>query len=201
MKFGRLKNGKTKLIILIAMAIVMSLIQTAFCRSDLSVMIQKTPVNGGMVTPTVGIHNFGEAQEVILTAVPKPGYRFVYWIGDVVDPTSNRTVATIESPQIIIAVFERDEFEFAAESEHQQDWMAHPGLYFHSPYYPSGGGGGAGGRRNGGGGGGGGNGIEELEEDEFPVPIPEPATIIFTGLGSLIAIIRQKQNKEMITKR
>jgi len=105
-----------------------------------SVMIQRTPVQGGIVTPEPGVHSERFGSEMILTATPKPGYNFVYWIGDVSDPTSSRTSANLNSPKIIIAVFERDSYEHLEPS--QLTTSAPGGGLTRSPSFSSSGGGG-----------------------------------------------------------
>jgi len=85
----------------------------AYCQNDqIAMMLQTMPPKGGTITPGAGVHSFSVNSEVVLTAVPKPGYQFIYWMGDVSDPTSPNTTAYLDSPKIIIAVFERSEFEF-----------------------------------------------------------------------------------------
>ncbi|MBN2137603.1 MAG: PEP-CTERM sorting domain-containing protein [Sedimentisphaerales bacterium] len=70
-------------------------------------LLQQTPAQGGVVSPSIGVHRYASDAEVTLIAVPKPGYKFVYWLGDVLDPTSNKTTAVLSKPKIIVAVFEQ----------------------------------------------------------------------------------------------
>ena len=202
--------------ILILAIIFTSLVGTAYCRRSetTAVLVQKTPEQGGEVTPGVGVHYFDLNSKVILTAVPKPGYEFVYWLGDVTDHTTNRTVAYLDSPKIIIAVFEQIGYEFLALSDRSYSASA-GGLMRKARDYSNTGGGGGGGRRNGG------NGydykisyplpvpkdgeedefpVPEEGEDEFPVPIPEPSTMLLLTLGSL-TVLRGKSKKQTRTKR
>ena len=85
--------------------------------ADTALLLQQSPANGGTVTPTIGVHNFELNTVVTLMAIPEPGYRFVYWLGDVSDPESNNTVASLDTPKIIIAVFERDSYEYLPEPD------------------------------------------------------------------------------------
>ena len=85
--------------------------------ADTAIMLQQTPVNGGNVEPGVGIHRYGQNSSVTLKAVPQPGYEFVYWIGDVSDPTSSSTTTYSDAPKIIIAVFERSEYDYLEASD------------------------------------------------------------------------------------
>ncbi|UCG47345.1 MAG: PEP-CTERM sorting domain-containing protein [Phycisphaerales bacterium] len=75
--------------------------------ASVALLVQKTPDQGGFISPDVGVYEFAADSEVTLTAVPRPGYQFVYWLGDVLDPTSTSTVAYLDKPKIIIAVFEQ----------------------------------------------------------------------------------------------
>ncbi|MHC4207590.1 MAG: InlB B-repeat-containing protein, partial [Planctomycetota bacterium] len=70
-------------------------------------LLEQTPVKGGEITPVAGVHYFKPDSEVILTAVPKAGYKFIHWLGDVSDPTSANTVVYLNEPKVIIAVFEQ----------------------------------------------------------------------------------------------
>ena len=84
---------------------------TDFAKGDYAVLVQESPVGAGEITPGLGVHTFGVNEMVTLTTVPKAGYHFVYWLGDVSDPTANRTMLAVDGPKIIIAVFERNEYE------------------------------------------------------------------------------------------
>jgi len=175
-------------------------------------IVQESPVDAGFVTPEPGVHRIGINEMVVLKAVPKPGYRFLYWLGDVDSPTANETITNLDSPKIVIAVFEREEFSLLTPSTMPQKGR---------------GGGGAVASAN--------NfslrkmafsqgtgrlrpprpkqdpfpvpgdllpvpGDSEEEEDEdiiFPVPnepIPEPATIALLGFGA-VTVLRRKRSR------
>jgi hypothetical protein len=159
---------------------------------DIVLLLEQSPVKGGDITPAAGVHHFKPGSEVFLKAVPKPGYKFVHWLGEVSDPTATSTVAYLNKPKVIIAVFEQTE----------NDASANGGL--------SGGGGSAGGlfptaldlsSPGGFSGGGGGNGSKPQEivyyvKDKKPTPeVPEPATGVLLMLGSLLAFKRRSRKK------
>jgi hypothetical protein len=200
--------------VILALAVVLcGLLETAYCQTDgTMLLLQQTPPQGGMITPGVGVHNFGLNTEVTLTAIPKPGYQFVYWMGDVSDPTANRTIVHLDAPKIVIAVFERSEYEFLAVQERAQS-APRGGLVTSAADYSRG-------------------GIspvaakrphkwrwpsppeppepEDLpvpeegedfpvpeEGEDFPVPIPEPATVCLVGLGGL-ALLSRKPGRHIL---
>jgi len=196
-------------IILVIVVVLCSLPGPAYCQiNDPALLLQQTPADGGRISPGVGVHHFDLDAEVALAAVPNPGYQFVYWLGDVSDPTTSSTVVYLDAPKIVIAVFERAEYEFLAVAERPQSGFGGGGLRASAGDYSRQGYSGGGGRRpsrprlpE-----------EELEEepeedfpvpeegdevDDFPVPeIPEPATAVLLILGSLFAFARGRAEKQ-----
>ncbi|MBE0535135.1 MAG: hypothetical protein IH624_05645, partial [Phycisphaerae bacterium] len=76
-----------------------------------SLMIQQSPVDAGLVTPEVGIHRIPMGDQVMLQAVARPGFRFLYWLGDVSDSSTDQAVVVIDAPKIVVAVYGRLEHE------------------------------------------------------------------------------------------
>jgi len=177
---------------------------SAYCQtSNTALLIQQSPVEAGTVTPSPGVHNFELDTEVTLTAVPEPGYQFVYWLGDVSDPTSSRTIVLLNAPKIVIAVFERVEYEVLSVIESTKSTPI-GGLIPSAGDYGRQGYSGGGGRRprrrtwpqpkpwenddlpvpK--------EGLDDFPvpeqgQDEFPVPnLPEPATALILALGALL---------------
>jgi len=178
-------------ILISAFAIIAGcLFAPAYCQiSDVALMLQQTPNKGGAITPDAGVYHFKQNSEVTLTAAPKPGYQFAYWIGDVSDPSAISTIVYLDKPKIIIAVFEQGGYGVPAVEK---------GI--------SGGGGG---------GGGGGSGFvspamtfgqagsisgvaggvkPKIYQSAYPKSevVPEPATCVLLGFGSLFALIRRR---------
>jgi uncharacterized membrane protein YgcG len=182
-----LERGRIMLVVAI---IAFGLTIPAYCQTqDIVLLLEQTPVKGGEITPVAGVHHFKPGTEVMLTAVAKPGYKFVHWLGEVSDATASSTVAYLNKPKVIIAVFEQAEHGISPDGD---------GL-------SAGGGGGPGGlfptaldfSRPGGFSGGGGEKAKPQKyiyiiKDNKPTPeVPEPATGLLLVLGSLFALKRR----------
>jgi hypothetical protein len=77
---------------------------------DVMLLLEQSPVKGGDISPVPGMYHFEPGSQVALTAVPKPGYRFLHWLGDVGDPSATKTVVHLNKPKIIVAVFEQNDY-------------------------------------------------------------------------------------------
>ncbi len=65
-------------------------------------------VNGsGSTTPTGGAHEYAARSVVEITAVAEDGWYFDTWTGDVADPASAATMATVASDMTVTALFHR----------------------------------------------------------------------------------------------
>lgn len=110
-------TGKTKAMVqkiaLSVLAVLMAGVALADASDPLgyALLIQQSPADGGVVTPGAGVHKIGIGQTVTLSATPRPGYRFLYWLGDVSATSASDTSVSLDSPKMVIAVFERDSFE------------------------------------------------------------------------------------------
>jgi hypothetical protein len=163
---------------------------------EVVLLLEQTPVKGGQITPVAGVYHFAPGAEVTLSALPKPGYQFVHWLGDVSDPMATSTMVYLNKAKVIIAVFEQIEHGMGAD---EKGW-------------PKAGGGAPGGLfptavnlGNSGGFSGGGAKPRSPQHiyviGQKPAPeVPEPATGALLILGGLFAFARRKpgnrQSKE-----
>ena len=167
--------------------IVCWLFAPAYCQTpDVALLLQQTPSKGGAITPIAGVHHFELNSEITLTAAPKQGYQFLYWLGDVSDPGATKTVVYLDKPKIIIAIFGQTGNGKLVEEK---------GLSF-----GGGGGGGSGlvntvanfgytgGMSSGAGGKAKSSKVVYVKSIEV---IPEPATCVLLLLGSLFAFARR----------
>jgi len=101
---------------LIVAAVIGCLPHASYCRDTaVTLFIQQTPTQGGTITPSVGVHNFAPNSQVTLTAVPQSGYQFLYWLGDVGDPSSSKTSIFLNRPKVVVAVFEPLEWDYSTQ--------------------------------------------------------------------------------------
>jgi hypothetical protein len=150
-----------------------------YSKAETALMIQQSPASGGEINIGTGVHYYGSGSEVTLVATPKPGYRFVYWLGDVSDETSNNTTAQLDNPKIIIAVYEREEYAFLEETSFVVQGAAAADRMTAAPQasgkdLPS---------------------VDPNPDDpDDPKPTPEPVTGLLFALGGLM-VARRKAKK------
>ena len=85
--------------------------QAAVQENGTALMLEASPVEGGYLNIATGVHSYDIYSDVTLKATPKPGYQFVCWLGSVSNSVTSSTTVFLNSPKMVIAVFERDEFE------------------------------------------------------------------------------------------
>jgi hypothetical protein len=160
--------------------------------SPVELVLEQNPPEGGLVTPGSGVHQYAPNTSITVTAVPQPGYRFAYWLGDVSDPGSSTTEIAMTDSKAVVAVFERVTPDMTGddEEEEKRDWT-------------------------GAGGGSGSYGLASTPPDFFttswsissgtstttvlssPILIqtPEPTTILLLGLGATILTRRPRSRR------
>jgi len=163
-----------------------------FAQGSYDVYMQESPPGSGVITPGIGMHTYNEKESITLVTAPKAGYRFVGWLGDVRDPSANRTSLVVDGPKIIIAVFERDQYAF--EEKAPQISVGPEALFPNNQSY----------------GGDLGSGIiktDDTDDPDYPdnpdepknydppVPTPEPTTMALFGTGLWLANKRRNDSK------
>jgi hypothetical protein len=135
--------------------------------------IEQSPAQAGKLMPDPGTHRFAPDAVVVLSAEPQPGYQFVYWLGDVADPKAQRTTVQLNSPKMVIAVFQPAPKDYPEEvlvagGGGRGGTAAATGVDLSVPgWSPTGGGKG------------------KPEVIIVPAQVPEPATIALLALGCL----------------
>jgi hypothetical protein len=107
---GQMKRNKVLLRLpFLAVAVFLMLLVSPLLAVDdqYALLVQKTPAFGGTVTPSEGVQMADSYKLVTVTATPRIGYEFVYWLGEVTEPTSSVTTVLVDNPKMVIAVFER----------------------------------------------------------------------------------------------
>jgi hypothetical protein len=117
-------------VILIAISLVFASAKPAYSQDDnIAMMLQLSPVEGGSVNIEPGVHMYERDSIVTLRAVANPGYQFVYWVGDVIEPSASTTTVNLDGPKIVIAIFERSKFEIIEAEQPPQLSASRGGLY------------------------------------------------------------------------
>ncbi len=178
--------------VLALVVITAGLVELAYCQTrGVALLLQQTPGEAGIITPNVGVHHFKLNTKVTLTAVPKPGYRFLLWLGDVGSPTATTTIVYLDAPKIIIAVFEPAESGLSAVVDEPQiqgtggggglgdDLIASPpiGLRPRRPWIGS-------------------FWLTGPRPEHITIIIPEPATVALLALGGLFILAGPRPKKQ-----
>ncbi|MHC4172749.1 MAG: InlB B-repeat-containing protein [Planctomycetota bacterium] len=194
MKRGHPRFIACKGIILGVAIIVGGLLAPAYCQtSSVTLLLQQTPTKGGIITPTTGIYHYAPDSEVTLTAVPKDGFQFTYWLGDVSNPTSSFTVVHLDEPKVIVAVFEPTNYDtdtLDMSGSLPASGGGGGGLFASAPDFrrPS--------AITAGGGAGKLQGPISWQIGDGVAETPEPATGVLLVLGSLFAFARRGTKKQ-----
>jgi len=157
---------------------------------DVVLLLQQSPAESGTVAPEQGIHHFTPGTDVTLTATPNPGYQFVYWLGDVSDPTAAGTIVHMDTPKIVIAIFQRIEYDLIEAVAAISQGAPIGGAFFTAPDIFRQASGAATGPRP--------VKIHRFvpptppPPPDFPVPVPEPATAGLLLAGTFFALARRR---------
>lgn len=153
----------------------------------LPLILRQSPYSGGQMDPEPGIYYFEEGTEVRLTANPGRGYRFIRWLGSVADPNSAVTIAYLDQPKVIIAVFQAAPVTAGAGGLEQATIGS---LRSQTPVVS---------RRLYAAGGGGGGGVPyshvSPQRHTGHIVIPEPATVLLVGLSA--AVLRRRRLRRL----
>ncbi|MEN8128224.1 MAG: PEP-CTERM sorting domain-containing protein [Planctomycetota bacterium] len=174
------KNGVYHLL---ALTVVLFVSVAAQASGDgYALLIQSSPPDAGTVTPGLGVHKVPVGETVALSAVPKQGYRFLYWLGDVSSTSGTDTTVSIDSPKLVVAVFAKKVYdEKLPEGGMTGGQSSSGGLRGYNPVQPS-------------------ASVSPTptpDDDDTPAPgdeeIPEPATVLLLGLGSVILLKKTRK--------
>ena len=171
-------------LLLVLLIMAGGLSQTAYGQAgSVRLFLQQMPLQGGIISPSAGLYHYEANAQIALTAIPEPGYEFVYWLGDVSDPTACNTTVYLNGSKVIIAVFEPTEYDSSSD---KQPLPAGGGGDLAVPSVPDYGRQGfnsAGGRPT-----------DSSNSPQATAAIPEPATLLLLGLGGII-LSRSKHAK------
>jgi hypothetical protein len=103
------RRGSQLVVLILGLLLVATAVRAAGTEqvevSAYELCIEHSPIKAGTVTPKVGTHRFRANAIVTLSAAPRLGYEFAYWIGDVSDPKCKQTTVRLDTPKIVVAVF------------------------------------------------------------------------------------------------
>ena len=196
---NRMEKGNSKLL---GCAVFICCATLLFCFSaqasgqedGTSLMLEITPAEGGSLNIVPGVYSYDRFAEVTLIATPKPGYQFVYWMGNVTDATTGTTTVFLNSPKMVIAVFERAQFETVGLEDGIVGGEGSGGLIRSGELYNTpledGGGGQVTPKYN--------PPPTPTPNNDVPVPVPEPvtATLFFAGF---LMLAKSRRNGVNIT--
>jgi hypothetical protein len=117
MKYGNTKSWSCAAVVCCAALLFCFSAQVLGQEDGTSLMLEMSPPDGGYLNIKSGVHTFDRFAEVALKATPKPGYQFVCWLGSVAETSNGSTSVFLDSPKMVVAVFERTRFEMAGTEQ------------------------------------------------------------------------------------
>lgn len=203
-------NKKVMINLVLITACAMLCIPAFAAEDGYALLVQQSPPDGGSINLGSGVHKMDIGQTVTLSATPKSGYRFLYWLGDVSAADAAETSIQIDSPKMVVAVFARDEFDEelrgaggGAATEVRSSGGGFGGGGGQHRYNPLQSPASVSGTYDYGSGGGYTPYIPSQNEEDpnvtdyIPVPegqeTPEPATLALLGIGSVVLLRRRKR--------
>lgn len=184
------KSGEMGLISRIVTVFLLGAVLSGVCYGQgYALMVQQSPSDGGVTIPSAGVHQMDVAQSLPLTAVAKPGYRFVSWLGDVSDTATRQTTTQMDSPKIVVAIFERIDDEIVVATEAAVAGASAGGTVRSASPFTA--------KSSASVGSSGGGTVEQIVPT-VTEPVPEPATGIILASGILVALRRRTSKKETL---
>jgi len=178
MKCGGMMYGRLALAAALTIVVGGLSLQARAETAAYDLVIQRSPLDAGDVTPSTGAHRISANSTVTLTANPQPGYRFAYWLGDVSDPAAERTTITVDESKIVVAVFHCETQKRIEEQVRPAgaggglDVLAMTATDLSAPgWSPAGGAA---------------KGDTKIMPTIVPVHTPEPATVALLAFGALV---------------
>ncbi len=105
------KNKLCQTLLVMSMVFAASVPAIAADDAGFALLVQSSHVDGGNIMPGNGVHKVQIGGKMQLTAVPRAGFRFLYWVGDVGQIDTAETTVEMSSPKLVVAVFSRESFE------------------------------------------------------------------------------------------